>query len=184
MKDVMAEGDPPTIARRHVRMALREARESADLTQQEVAEQMEWSASKVIEYAIQSSEIEKTAVITQPRLLIDLIEGGAVELRMIPFDLDTPIADNGSFDLMTVGATFADSEVMYRENGMPDEILEDRAETTRHRKRFEQLWQVADDEVDTIEFIKGRITDLEKKLPRSPELTSSTLVLISAGRGP
>src|SRR4029453_14254658 len=45
---LMAEGDSPTIARRRVRLALREARERADLTQLQVAEEMEWSLSKVI----------------------------------------------------------------------------------------------------------------------------------------
>ncbi|GAA1586542.1 helix-turn-helix domain-containing protein [Actinoplanes couchii] len=44
----MTEGDSPTIARRRVRLALREARESAGLTQNQVAEEMEWSTSKVI----------------------------------------------------------------------------------------------------------------------------------------
>jgi len=44
----MAEGDSPTVARRRVRMALREAREAAGYTQLEVAEEMEWSLSKVI----------------------------------------------------------------------------------------------------------------------------------------
>ena len=48
LKDLMAEGDSPTVARRRVRMALREAREAAGYTQLEVAEQMEWSLSKMI----------------------------------------------------------------------------------------------------------------------------------------
>ena len=44
----MAEHVSPTVARRHLRLALREARETADLTQLEVAGRMEWSLSKVI----------------------------------------------------------------------------------------------------------------------------------------
>lgn len=44
----MAEGDSPTVARRRVRMALREAREVKGATQLDVAEEMEWSLSKVI----------------------------------------------------------------------------------------------------------------------------------------
>jgi transcriptional regulator with XRE-family HTH domain len=48
MKDLMTEGDSPTVARRRARMALREARETAGYTQLEVAEEMEWSLSKVI----------------------------------------------------------------------------------------------------------------------------------------
>ena len=45
---LMAEAVSPTVARRRVRLALREARESAGFTQQQVADQMEWSLSKVI----------------------------------------------------------------------------------------------------------------------------------------
>ena len=44
----MAEGDSPAIARRRVRLAIREAREAAALTQPQVAETMEWSTAKVI----------------------------------------------------------------------------------------------------------------------------------------
>jgi transcriptional regulator with XRE-family HTH domain len=48
LKDLMAEGESPAVARRRVRLALREAREAAGFTQAEVAEEMEWSLSKVI----------------------------------------------------------------------------------------------------------------------------------------
>jgi transcriptional regulator with XRE-family HTH domain len=44
----MTSGESPMIARRRVRLALREAREALDLTQSDVAEAMEWSLSKVI----------------------------------------------------------------------------------------------------------------------------------------
>jgi hypothetical protein len=100
----------------------------------------------------------------QLRQLIFLSEQGLVKIRMLPFEFHRPIANNGSFDLMTVGDNTADAEVMYRENGMADEMVENRAETARHRQRFDQLWHAADDESDTIEFIKGRMTDLEKDL--------------------
>jgi transcriptional regulator with XRE-family HTH domain len=44
----MAEEVSPAVARRRLRLALRDARERAGKTQQDVAEQMEWSLSKVI----------------------------------------------------------------------------------------------------------------------------------------
>jgi transcriptional regulator with XRE-family HTH domain len=43
----MPEWDIPAVARRQVRLALREAREARHLTQRDVAEAMEWSLSKV-----------------------------------------------------------------------------------------------------------------------------------------
>src|SRR6266699_4509700 len=51
----MASGDLPAVARRRVRMALREAREKKDLTQSQVADAMEWSLSKVMR--IESGEV-------------------------------------------------------------------------------------------------------------------------------
>ena len=100
----------------------------------------------------------------QLRLLIELSRRGLLGLRMLPFDLEVPIANNGSFDLVTVTTDRNNDEVMYRENGFLDEVVDKRAETARHRKRFEQLWRVASNEGDTIAFIQKRIETLEATL--------------------
>jgi transcriptional regulator with XRE-family HTH domain len=295
----MAEGDSPTVARRRVRLAIREARDAAGLTQSQVAEAMEWSHSKVIriengevsispndlrpllnyleikdrtviadlvasariartrqrqawyqapryrehltpaylrliEYEVEAAAIrsysvyyppgilqtpayaaaltfawkhdmpeEKLAAIVEARRrrhqlvrdrlgsvqvflvldqsvferqiggpevlaeqlkeLHDLATDQLISMRMLSFDSNTPIANNGSFDLLTIGDESGD-EVLYRENGMGDELIEDATTTARHRERFEQLWHVATTEVDTIGFIKGRIQTLQTKV--------------------
>ncbi|MCO8273361.1 helix-turn-helix transcriptional regulator [Actinoplanes sp. TRM 88003] len=296
----MADGDSPTIARRRVRIAIREAREAIPLTQAQVAEEMEWSLSKVIriengdvslsindlrgllnllgirdkatvdslladariartrkrpayawwqeprfrestsdeflkflEYEAEATELrsfnvyyvhgplqtpEYAAALTgawqkndgfseakvnalveirskrleamlqrsdplkyyfladqsvfmrpiggvdifirQLQELVALADRGLFEMRMLPFDVPQTIANNGSFELLTVDPLHPDREVMYRENGMVDDTVENRAETGRHRKRFDQLWQAAIDESDTIAFVKKRIKDL------------------------
>jgi transcriptional regulator with XRE-family HTH domain len=297
----MAEVVSPTVARRRVRLALREAREAANLTQLEVAEEMEWSLSKVIriengdvsispndlrpllsflkvkdreqinaliadakiartrghvlwwqdpafrdisdplrryieyeavavairsfyiryipgplqlpEYAnaltgpfadempqplrhdlidalIEARRLRREALLARlssmeyftvldqavfmrstggPKVFSDqlrelrrLATEGLIRIRMLPFALDTPIANNASFDLLSLGGTGGGNEVLYRENGMADEIIEDRASTARHLDRFNQLWEVATDEADTIAFIGQRITELER----------------------
>lgn len=76
----MAEGDSPTVARRRVRMVLRDARESAGLTQLEVAEQMEWSLSKVI-------RIENGDVTIAPNDLRPLLSFLGVKDRTIVADM-------------------------------------------------------------------------------------------------
>ncbi|MEU8815607.1 helix-turn-helix transcriptional regulator [Actinoplanes sp. NPDC048796] len=297
----MAEGDSPTIARLRVRVALREAREAAGLTQLQVAEEMEWSNSKVIriekgdvtvsindlrglltllgvrdktkinslladariartrqkpesvwwqearfrdqmsesfrklvEYEAEASQLRSfnifyipgplqtaeygtaltgtwmeeadfsqekvdtmvearahrrealarrgdaldymvlldqsvlmrsfggpTAFVRQLRLLIDLSKSGLYRLRMLPFSLEIAIANNGSFELATVGVGRANNEIMYRETGLNDEIIETRVETARHRRRFDQLWKAADNEGDTIAYVQKRIDELE-----------------------
>jgi transcriptional regulator with XRE-family HTH domain len=291
----MAEVVSPTVARRRVRLALREARERADLTQQQVAEEMEWSLSKVIriengdvsispndlrpllsylgvkdrtriaaliadakvartrqhlmwwqtpefralgdpllklieyeavatasriysiryvpgplqlpEYAtaltgsfdelpqerldmlVESRRLRREALLNrlgsfkyylvfdesvfmrttggpvifaaQLRELQRLAEKDLIHLRMLPFKLDTPIANNASFDLLSLGDSEAGDQVLYRENGLVDELIEDKDLTARHLARFIQLQQVATDEADTIEFLKRRIESLE-----------------------
>jgi transcriptional regulator with XRE-family HTH domain len=298
----MAEGDSPTVARRRVRLAVREAREREGLTQIQVAEAMEWSLSKVIriesgevsisvndlrpllnfigikdrtlvnslladariarqrqrkewyrkpelreymseplrrltEYEAEATAMRSYSVYYPPgpfqtpdyaraltggwdhelniqyastmvevrrlrretmlsrldsmrvfmvldqsvfertlggravlaeqlRNMHDLATRGLINIRMLAFDLDSPIANNGSFDLLTIPGG-PGGEVMYRENGTGDELIEDPAVTSRHRERFEQLWHVATSEVDTIEFLKGRIDTLENKITES-----------------
>jgi transcriptional regulator with XRE-family HTH domain len=94
---------------------------------------------------------------------------GLIHMRMLPFALDYPIPNNGSYDLLALSESSEDSEILYRENGMTDEIVEEKAMTARHRKRFEQLWQLSKDETDTIRFLDSRIKDLETQSPDAKE---------------
>src|SRR5688572_20486351 len=50
-----ASGDTPAVARRRVRLAIRDARTARGLTQSAVADAMEWSLSKVMR--IESGEV-------------------------------------------------------------------------------------------------------------------------------
>jgi transcriptional regulator with XRE-family HTH domain len=69
-KELMGADDTPVVARRRVRLALRDAREARGYTQGQVAEAMEWSLSKVM-------RIEKGEVNISPgdlRALLDHLE--------------------------------------------------------------------------------------------------------------
>jgi transcriptional regulator with XRE-family HTH domain len=264
VEGLMAEGDSPTAARRRVRLAIREARDAAELTQSQVAEEMEWSLSKVIriengevsispndlrplltflgvkdkttvsalladariarqrqrqawyqtpefreymsealrhliEYENDASAMRSYSVYYPPgpfqipayasaltgswsgemgeEAVAKIVEArrrrhemvlerlDSMQVLMVPFELDSPITNNGSFDLISLSGD-PGGEVLYRENGKIDELIEDRVVTARHRERFEQLWQVATADVDTIDFIKGRIHTLETRISR------------------
>ncbi|MFI1995869.1 helix-turn-helix domain-containing protein [Actinoplanes sp. NPDC020271] len=291
----MPEGDSPTVARRRVRLALRVAREQADLTQAQVAEEMEWSLSKVIriengdvsispndlksllsylgikdrtavaalvadariartrqrqawfqtpefrenltdatrklvEYEHEASRIKSYAIYYVPgplqtpdyakalmtrfeeeltpdqisrriearrlrreallsraesgevsifvmvdesvlrrtiggptifaaqlRELRELIAKGTITVRMVPFSLDAAVTNNASFDLLTLG----EGEVLYRETGLGDEMLEDRDATDKHRARYARVWEEVADEATTLAFIDNQISVLE-----------------------
>lgn len=107
----------------------------------------------------------QAAFIQQLRQLIELSERGLFRMRMLPFNLEIAIANNGSFELATVGVGRSINEIMYRENGVSDEIVETRPDTARHRKRFDQLWRAADSEGDTTAFVQKRIDELEANPP-------------------
>ncbi|AEV81415.1 DNA-binding protein [Actinoplanes sp. SE50] len=294
----MPEGDSPTVARRRVRLALREAREKADLTQLQVADEMEWSLSKVIriengdvsispndlrpllaflgirdrptvaaligdariartrqrqawfqlpefrenltdatrklieyeheaaqmrsysvyyipgplqtpDYAralmtrfedelsdaqmsrrIEARKLRRESLLTraqsgqvriavmldesvlrrtiggatvfaaQLRELRRLIDAGTITMRMVPFSLDAAVTNNASFDLLVLG----EGEVLYRETGLSDEMIEDRDVTAKHRARWNKVWDEVADEAATLAFIDRQIKILENPI--------------------
>ena len=300
----MAEGDSPTVARRRVRLALRERREAVGLTQQQVADEMEWSLSKVIrieggevsiapndlrpllvylgikdrtqvnemmadakiartrqrrawwqtpgyrehlteplrrliefepeavairyyslyhmpgplqtpayaralmgkwedelteeqiKYRVDARRLRQEALVSrldhvkifilldesvlwrpiggdealagQLELIIDLVERGQVYVRMIPFTVDAPMTNNASYDLLFLGEDLPENAVLYRENGMNDEIVEDQPTTSRHRIRFDRVWKAANDEATTVAFIRERIRVLRLPVNSHP----------------
>ena len=100
----------------------------------------------------------------QLRELRRLAVEGFIRLRMLPFSLDVPIANNATFDLLSLGGIGPGNEVLYRENGMADEIIEDKNSTSRHLERFKQLWSLATDEDQTVAYIGTRISVLENMI--------------------
>jgi len=94
----------------------------------------------------------------QLRELEDLSRRGAVKLRMVGFDSEAAVTNNASFDLITLPDS---GEVLYRETGLRDEIVEDKATTSRHRERYDTVWPQVTDENDTIDFLRKRINTLE-----------------------
>lgn len=288
----MTEGDSPTIARRRVRLALREARERAGLTQNQVAEEMEWSLSKVIriengdvsvsqndlrpllaylgikdkavvadllaatriartrrgqawyqaaefrdtltdgmrkliEYESEATEIRSYSIYYIPghlqtpayaealmsryedelseelrtrriearnkrrevlqardvkyllmvdesvlrrtiggpevfaeqlRRLKQAAQEDGVRIRMVPFSQDAAVTNNASFDLLKLGQ----GEVLYRETGLNDEMIEDPETIAKHRARYDRVWHEVADEEDTIQFIERQIKELER----------------------
>lgn len=89
---------------------------------------------------------------------------GLLTVRMIPFHADIAMFYNGDFDILFLGddGDLANA-VMYRESGTVDEIIEDgprHGPVSRHWHRFQQIWNAADTEEETLDFIRRRITEL------------------------
>jgi hypothetical protein len=84
-------------------------------------------------------------------------------IRMIPFFLDAPVTNNGSFDLLSLDDEDDGAMVLYRENGLADELVENDSTTSRHRYRFDRVWHEAMDETATLDFIRSRIRRSESR---------------------
>jgi transcriptional regulator with XRE-family HTH domain len=97
---------------------------------------------------------------SQLRELERLAAQDYVTIRMIPFSLDAPVTNNGSFDLLSLTDDPSGGMILYRENGLADELMEDDQTTSRHRYRFDRVWRQAVHERDTMGFIRGRIAAL------------------------
>jgi transcriptional regulator with XRE-family HTH domain len=103
-----------------------------------------------------------------PRVFIEqlteldrLAGAGVLQLRMIPFDLHISLTNNASFDLLSPDPDNSDEMLLYHENGLTDELIENTSSTRRHRARFDKVWQEAVNESDTIDFVRARIHTLE-----------------------
>lgn len=104
----------------------------------------------------------------QLRVLRDLAADGRIRLRMIPFDSAAAVTNNASFDLLTLRAGDHSSDVLYRETGLGDEIVEGGASTGRHRARYGKIWQAATTEEETIDFLRRRIDEIDEPRPSAP----------------
>jgi hypothetical protein len=80
---------------------------------------------------------------------------------MIRFDSDLPMSNNATFDLLSLDTQDAEGMLLYRENGLTDEVVETQSSTRRHRSRYDKLWQETVHESDTIDFVQARIRALE-----------------------
>ncbi|GIE98287.1 Scr1 family TA system antitoxin-like transcriptional regulator [Paractinoplanes rishiriensis] len=106
------------------------------------------------------------------REVVRLYEIGLLSVRMIRFNAEVAVSYNAYFELLFLGDNGDLSRaVMYRESALSDEIIEDpiRASSltssssgvvARHYDRYQKLWNAADSEADTIDFIRRRISEL------------------------
>jgi transcriptional regulator with XRE-family HTH domain len=104
----------------------------------------------------------------QLRELQRLSREGQAFVRMVPFEVDAALSNNAAFDLLYLSQDGNDEDaVLYRETGLFDEIVEDVETSSRHRARYEKLWDASLNETDTIAFIQRRLDALS-----SPPVTT------------
>jgi transcriptional regulator with XRE-family HTH domain len=103
-----------------------------------------------------------------PAVLLDqltdlhrLASEGRVNLRIVPFSVESPPPTWGTFDLIYLRADGDDENaVIYREFGNSDEIVEDRARAEQYHASFDELWNAAMTEGETLDLLTRRLSEL------------------------
>ena len=79
-------------------------------------------------------------------------------IRILPFTKGTPIVFFGPFTILELGDE--PDSVLYRENPLNDEIVEDAVAVGSYRKWFEKMWDVALSEEESIAALEKREGEL------------------------
>jgi transcriptional regulator with XRE-family HTH domain len=86
--------------------------------------------------------------------LVRLTKDLGVAVRVVSMTAAAPFALMGPFDILEMGSV--NDAVLYREDSLADEIVEDQAKIRRHRDHFEQLWGLAYDATTSIKLLEER----------------------------
>jgi len=146
-------GDEVPVAEIEARRSARKRRREALLARSDAPTLLALLDESVLRRPIGGSEV----FAAQLRELRRLTLRGTVKVRMIPFSLEAPVTNNASFELLSLSATQEESMVLYRENGLADELIEDDSKTLRHRDRYEKVWIEAADEHETLDFVRATL---------------------------
>ncbi len=94
--------------------------------------------------------------------LEQLASRGRIKLRIVPLvALNAPLPTYGTFDLIYLQSDGDDENgVVYREFGLQDEIVEDRARVALYHAKFDELWSASIEEADTISLLRRRLSEL------------------------
>jgi transcriptional regulator with XRE-family HTH domain len=108
----------------------------------------------------------RAVLIDQLADLQKLATEGRVDLRIVPFSIEAPLPTYGTFDLLYLKEDGDDENaVIYRELDITDEIVEDRNRAAQYRTRFDELWSASMTEVDTINLLGTRLSELSSQGP-------------------
>ena len=104
--------------------------------------------------------------------LLGYVRRGQVLARIVPFAKAASVAVLGPFTIVDVGEE--NGALLYRESHSIDEETDDAARVARHRRIFEQLWDLALDDSSSSELIEQRAKEMlapvRRKGRRHPDL--------------
>jgi hypothetical protein len=103
----------------------------------------------------------KAVLLDQLTDLHRLADQGRVNLRIVPFTVESPPPTWGTFDLVYLKADGDDENaVIYREFAASDEIVEDRGRAEQYHASFDELWNAAMTEAETLDLLTRRLSEL------------------------
>ena len=96
--------------------------------------------------------------------LLELAKRPHVSVRVIEFSKATPFVILGVFYIFDLGEE--ENAILYKESGILDEIIHARDRIERHRRRFEQMWDLALSEDASARLIEAKAVTLRSDLAR------------------
>jgi transcriptional regulator with XRE-family HTH domain len=95
--------------------------------------------------------------------LLSVMAGQSVLVRIIPFGEEAPIPLMANYEIFYLQDDENDDDaILYRENDIQDEIVEEPDKIRRHRLNFERLWNKIYDEKASARLIKERLAALSE----------------------
>jgi transcriptional regulator with XRE-family HTH domain len=112
------------------------------------------------EVALRRRLVPKDVMAGQLVELLRLADLKNILVRVLHFEADVPPSLFGAFEILTLPAS-DDNEILYRESGLSDELVEDRAEVARHRDIYDLRWENALDDSASRQKIEETIKALD-----------------------
>lgn len=95
----------------------------------------------------------------QFNLLLTIMADTSIQIRVIPLDRANLLQFLGPFTLVDVEE--GRSAIVYRESPGQDEIVQAQPEVARHRRTFDQIWDLALDHADSVKLLARRAAQLK-----------------------
>jgi hypothetical protein len=106
----------------------------------------------------------KKIMADQLRHLLELATGSNVSIRVLPLAKAAAPAALGLFSIYDLGDE--ENAILYKESGLVDEIIHLRDRIDRHRRRFEQMWELALNEDVSARLIEANAAIMRAALDR------------------
>jgi transcriptional regulator with XRE-family HTH domain len=119
----------------------------------------------ILDESVVMREVGSPAIMAaQFRALLDSLKNPAIIVRIIPLSDGAAIAQLGDFTILDLEGD--ETGMLYREAELLDAIVDTREVVERHRRVFEQMWELALTSEESMRFLEARAAAMIASLDR------------------